>query len=97
LIAGLLTDYQVTGKKSFPWVRIKVEKHLTPFFARKKAHDITPIDVKAFIRHRQEQVASNGEINRELSTLKRAFNLALQSERIVRKLHIPRLEENNVR
>ena len=49
LATGLLTDYQTTGKKSLPWVCIKVEKHLVPFFAGKTAHGITTTDVKAFI------------------------------------------------
>ena len=97
LAEGLLTDYQVNGKKDLRCVRIKVEKHLAPFFNGKTAHDITTADVKAFIKKRQEQGASNGEINRELSALKRAFNLALQEEKITRKPYIPRLEEHNIR
>jgi integrase len=37
------------------------------------------------------------EVNRELAALKRAFNLAMQVERVTRKPHFPRLEEDNVR
>jgi integrase len=97
LAEGLFTDYQVNGKKDLRCVRIKVNKHLKPFFGGKKAHDITIANVKAFIAHRQEQGASNGEINRELSALKRMFNLAIQEEKITRKPYIPPLEENNIR
>jgi integrase len=97
LIDGLLMDYQVNGKKSLPWVRIKVEKHLVPFFAGRKAHDIKTADVEAFITKRQKERASNGEINRELAALKRAFNLALKKEQITRKPYIPMLPEHNVR
>lgn len=53
--------------------------------------------MKAFITKRQAEGASNGEINRELSALKRAFNIALQEEKITRKPYIQRLEEHNVR
>jgi hypothetical protein len=40
---------------------------------------------------------SNAEINRELTTLKRVFNLALQAGKLVLKPYIPMLRENNVR
>jgi len=41
--------------------------------------------------------ASNGEINRELTVLKRAFSLAIKSAKLMAKPHIPMLRENNVR
>jgi integrase len=40
---------------------------------------------------------SAGEINRELTVLKRMFSLAVQSGRLVHKPHFPMLRENNVR
>jgi integrase len=40
---------------------------------------------------------SNGEINRELTTLKRAFSLAIQAGKLITKPHIPLLQEDNVR
>lgn len=40
---------------------------------------------------------SNAEINRELTTLKRMFNLAIQSGKLLHKPHVPMLKENNVR
>ena len=40
---------------------------------------------------------SAGEINRELTVLKRMFSLAIQSGRLVHKPHFPMLRENNVR
>lgn len=98
LAEGLLADYEVNGKKSLREVRIRVEKHLRPFFGEKRAHDITATDIRAFISHRKEENASNAEVNRELAALKRMFNLALQAEQITKKpAHIPRLEEDNAR
>lgn len=41
--------------------------------------------------------ASNAEINRELSALKRMFTLAVQGGKLVSKPYIPMLKENNVR
>jgi integrase len=40
---------------------------------------------------------SNGEINRELTALKRMFNLAIQAGKLLQKPHIPFLREDNVR
>ncbi len=40
---------------------------------------------------------SNGEINRELTALKRSFNLAIQAGKLLQKPHIPLLKEDNVR
>ena len=97
LAEGLFSDYEVNGKKSLKWVRIKVKKHLTPWFGGRKVRDITTTDVEAYIRERQKEKASNGEINRELSALKRMFALGIRGERIVRRPYIPRLEERNIR
>jgi integrase len=97
LVEGLFSDYEVNGKKSLKWVRIKVKKHLMPFFAGRKAREITTADVEAYIRTRQREKASNGEINRELSALKRMFSLGIRGEKIVRRPYIPRLEERNIR
>jgi integrase len=40
---------------------------------------------------------SAGEINRELTILKRMFSLAIQSGKLIHKPHFPMLRENNVR
>ena len=40
---------------------------------------------------------SAGEINRELTVLKRMFSLAVQAGKLLRKPHFPMLRENNVR
>ena len=73
---------------------------------------ITTADVRAYIAHRQaagivatrgerkgERIGdvSNAEINRELTVLKRMFTLAVQAEKILRRPHIPLLEERNTR
>ncbi|TMA52004.1 MAG: hypothetical protein E6J80_12735 [Deltaproteobacteria bacterium] len=50
-------------------VRVRIRKHLAPFFGSMRANKITTADVERFIVHRQEQGASNGEINRETALL----------------------------
>jgi integrase len=46
---------------------------------------------------RQERRYSNGEINRELTTLKRILNLARQNGNLMHVPHVPMLKERNVR
>ena len=45
----------------------------------------------------QRRPVSTGEINRELTTLKRMFSLALQAGKIRHKPYLPLLREDNVR
>jgi integrase len=94
---GLITDYKVNKKKTLKWAERRINLHLEPFFGKKKANEITQTEVKAFIAKRQEENATNGEINRELSLLKRMYNIAIGDEIITRKPKIDRLQENNIR
>jgi integrase len=48
-------------------------------------------------RRRETTGPSNGEINRELTTLKRMFRLAVQAGKLLHAPHIPLLREDNVR
>src|SRR6266545_3415927 len=59
------------------------------------ARDGTPRHVPE--QHRTVAGVSNGEINRELTALKRMFNLAIQAGKLLQKPHIPMLKEDNVR
>jgi integrase len=59
------------------------------------ARDGTPRHVPE--QRRTVASVSNGEINRELTALKRMFNLAIQSGKLLQKPHIPFLKEDNVR
>jgi integrase len=59
------------------------------------ARDGTPRHVPE--QRRTVTGVSNGEINRELTALKRMFNLAIQSGKLLQKPHMPLLNEDNVR
>ena len=93
----LLNDYRTNGKRSLVDVKRRVEKHLQPFFGNRRMTAITTVEVRRFTVARQAAGASNGEINRELTALKRMFTLATQSGKLLHRPYLPMLRENNVR
>jgi integrase len=93
----LLNDYTINGKRSLPTVKGRVANHLTPFFGGRRLSSIGTADVRAYVAHRQKAHAANGSINRELTTLKRMYTLALQAGKLLTRPYIPLLKENNVR
>jgi integrase len=89
----VLDDYRINGKRTLRDAEHRINKHLTPFFGGKRATAISTADIQAFIAVRQAAGASKGEINRELTLVRRAFNLGLQAELVVRKPAIRMLRE----
>ena len=88
----LINEYTANGRKSLRELQIRIDKHLEPFFRGRRMASITTSDVRTFIAHRQAErifwgppdarnsrPVSNGEINRELTALKRMFRLAMQA------------------
>jgi integrase len=74
-------------------------------YVTKRLADGTPDRQKRESKGKQEgprtdvpnRPVSAGEINRELTVLKRMFSLAIQAGKLVHKPHFPMLRENNVR
>jgi integrase len=97
LLADVVTDYKVNGKRSIADLERRIDLHLTPYFGRRRAASITTAEVRRYMEQRQAAEASNAQINRELSALKRAFNLAMQAGKVLARPYIPMLKENNVR
>ena len=93
----MFLDYRVNKKRTLADVECRVRKHLRPVFGGRRMASITTTDVQRFVARRQAANASNGEINRELTTLKRMFSLSLQGGKLLTKPHIPLLHEDNVR
>jgi integrase len=106
----LKTEYAVNGRRSADELERRIRLHLLPHFDGRRLASITTADVNAFILTRQKDVMvvggdderqerrySNGEINRELTTLKRILNLARQNGKLMHVPHVPMLKERNVR
>lgn len=82
--------------------------HVRAYIVRRKAsteviraaHDVKRADgsVRHVPEHRRAiDGVSNGEINRELTVLKRLFTLAFQTGKLLSRPHIPMLREQNTR
>ncbi len=97
LAADVITDYTTNGKKSLETVTVHFEQHLKPYFTGWRAVRITPVEIRKYIAHRQEEGAANATINRELSALKRAFSLGIDAGKLTVKPKISMLREDNVR
>jgi integrase len=96
LADDVVTDYKVNEQDSLD----KAERSATrlkEFFGNTKAHALKGDSIKRFIAQRQTEGAANATINRELALLKRAYNLGIEAEKIVRKPYIPQLKEDNIR
>jgi integrase len=97
LFEDLIADWKINERRSVVDLERRIEKHLLEFLYGKKAETISTADVRKFILLRQEEKASNAEINRELAALRRSFTLAIETGKLFSRPHIPMLRERNVR
>ena len=105
---AVIDDLTVNERRSLVVTKRRITKHLTPYFGGWRLASITTTDVLAYVAHRQQQGivnkadvrigdVSNAEVNRELQTLKRIFNLAIEQDRIAMKPTIKLLQESAAR
>jgi hypothetical protein len=78
-------------------LKIRIEQHLTPFFAGRRMNSITTADVRAYSKQRIDVGAKPATVNRELSALRRMFTLAVKAGKLMVRPHMPMLAENYVR
>ncbi len=93
----LENDYVINGRRSRADLAGRIRLHLKPFFGGRRMAAITTTDVRLFVRQRLEAEASNGEINRALTALKRMYSLAIQAGKLLMKPYIPMLQEPSPR
>jgi integrase len=99
LFKGLESEYREKNRKSIGDLTTRWEKHLMPFFTRMRAADIGTDQIRRYSDMRREQGAARATINRELSIIKRAFHLGLESTPPKVKVvpYIPMQVESNTR
>jgi integrase len=97
-VQDVINDYTINKKKSLEDLERRITLHLKPAFTGRTLSSIRAGDLRDFAARRLKAGASNGEINRELAIVKRAFNLAVKSERYFGRVpHVPMLTESNIR
>ncbi len=96
ILQDLLNEYRTNERRSLEGVTRAVAR-LDAALGARRAHDLTSADVRTYTAERQKEGAANATINRELAALKRALNLAVKEEKILRRPYIPMLAEHNVR
>ena len=94
---NLLNDYRANGKRSIGEAERRIRLHLCPLFRSRRLAGITTDELRSFVSARQSVGAANGEINRELSVLRRMFSLAQQDGLVTNRPYFQMLRENNVR
>jgi integrase len=92
----LLDNYRANGRRSINRIE-DAFNHLREYFAETRAIDLTNDRVVAYVASRREAGAAAATVNRELAALKRAFSLAEDAGRVVRRLRISALHEDNAR
>jgi integrase len=90
-------DYSMNGRSTLDDVQRQIRLHLKPYFDGRRMTNITTDVITAYVVARQAEHAENATINRELSTLKRAFRLAKRAGRLVTEPYLPMLKERNTR
>lgn len=98
LFDDLERDYRLNGKDA-KWCNEVVRLHLRPFFGATKAARVTSATVAQFADAQLEKKAAVATINRQLSLLKRSFNLARQCTppKVHEVPHIRMFREDNAR
>jgi hypothetical protein len=90
-------DYAMNGRSTLDDVQRQIRLHLKPHFGGQRLTNLTTDVITAYVVARQAEDAENATINRELSTLKRAFRLAKRAGKITSEPHVPMLKERNTR
>lgn len=95
---SLYLDYETNSRKSLrhdkngaPYLD-KISR-LNDFFAGYRASDISTDLIRKYIKDQQSRELANGSINRSLSALRRAFNIARQDGRLRNVPYFPMLKE----
>jgi integrase len=90
-------DYRVNGKRSFRTMLCAQKPLLSHFSAGRVASELSAGDLKTYVDARLADEVQPATVNRELSCLRRGFNLARRDGLLDKVPVFPMLEEDNVR
>jgi len=79
LLDLIVEDYEFNKRASTYDMKLRVNRHLRPYFGHKRAQDVTTTVLKKYTSERS-RAAEPATVNKELSYLRRAFRLGLQHE-----------------
>jgi integrase len=97
LADAVINDYKNNELRTLADLERRLDKHILPIFGHRRAASITTPQIQDFINKRREEGATNGEINRELAIISKAYTLALRHQVLMFRPHVPRLAEKNIR
>jgi integrase len=92
LLDDVLNDYAINKRKSEITSKLRIEKHLRPWFGEMRADRLGADDWREYVVYRQSHEAANATINLERASLIRAFHLAKQAGTLETVPYIPRLK-----
>ena len=72
-----LDNYARLNKRSWRDDQYRLDAHMIPFFGASDLQEITPLDVEKYKASRLSSGVSKSTVNRELTILKKMFNLAI--------------------
>jgi integrase len=99
LFDDLLEDYRLNGRKSLVQTESRIRVHLRPAFGALRVADLSTHAIKRYIAGRLHDGAAHATVNRELEHIEHALTLGARCEppKVLRPIHIPMLDERNVR
>jgi len=99
LFEDVVQDYRLNHRRSLAQLESRLKNHLKPAFGEIRAAEFSTGYIKRYVTQRLKNEATNATINRELEIVERAFALGSEFDppKVVRTIHIPMLQEDNVR
>lgn len=96
LLADLIVDYETHGRASLRTIRAHVAA-VREAIGDLRAEEVTYDRLADRARDWQREGAANATVNRRFETLRRAYRLALRSDKVAQVPVFPRLDEHNAR
>jgi len=95
LLADVVADYKNHERDTLKNTESRIRNHLLPFFGTWNAASITDDQVRRYVTERKAEGAKNSTINRELSVLRRGYEL--NRREVTVRPNIEKQNENNAR